>query len=263
MQFTAVPWMRDHLFSEMTRARRHRRADRARSTTPYAASPRRSAAAAAACSTSSSTPEQKEILDRITGVMSLLEGHADVVMDGVGPTVIPSVDADPQAVQRAPQGRRHPRPHPAPAARPRRQDGAVPRRRRVRPPRRRQGRHGASFNAVWAGPRTCRQGRDRRPRRLDHPRPVSAEPHPAVAAVRPRRTRRARRRSTAGATSSWWPAAAAPTRWRCSRAAVFEGHKRGLRVVGVTVDHGLQAGLRRPGRRGSSSRWPRSAPTRR
>ena len=32
-----------------------------------------------------STPEQKEVLDRITGVMSLLEGHADVVMDGVGP----------------------------------------------------------------------------------------------------------------------------------------------------------------------------------
>ena len=38
-----------------------------------------------------STPEQKEILDRVTGVMSLLEGHADVVMDGVGPSVIPSV----------------------------------------------------------------------------------------------------------------------------------------------------------------------------
>ena len=37
------------------------------------------------------TPEQKEIVDRVTGVMSLLEGHADVVMDGVGPQVIPSV----------------------------------------------------------------------------------------------------------------------------------------------------------------------------
>ena len=31
-------------------------------------------------------------------------------------------------------------------------------------------------------------------------------------------------------------------------AAVFEGHKLGLRVVGVTVDHGLQAGLGRAGR---------------
>src|SRR4029079_11109519 len=37
------------------------------------------------------SPEQKEILDRVTGVMSLLEGHADFVMDGVGPSVIPSV----------------------------------------------------------------------------------------------------------------------------------------------------------------------------
>ncbi len=38
-----------------------------------------------------STPEQKAIIDRVTAVMSLLEGHADVVMDGVGPQVIPSV----------------------------------------------------------------------------------------------------------------------------------------------------------------------------
>jgi coenzyme F420 biosynthesis associated uncharacterized protein len=38
------------------------------------------------------TPKQREILDRLTAVMSLLEGHADYVMDGVGPRVIPSVD---------------------------------------------------------------------------------------------------------------------------------------------------------------------------
>jgi coenzyme F420 biosynthesis associated uncharacterized protein len=37
------------------------------------------------------TPEQRAILDRITGLMSLLEGHADVVMDLVGPEVVPSV----------------------------------------------------------------------------------------------------------------------------------------------------------------------------
>ncbi|MCL3820298.1 zinc-dependent metalloprotease [Aeromicrobium wangtongii] len=35
---------------------------------------------------------QREIVDRLTGIMSLLEGHADVVMDGVGPEVIPSVE---------------------------------------------------------------------------------------------------------------------------------------------------------------------------
>lgn len=37
------------------------------------------------------TPGQREILARLTAVMSLLEGHADVVMDGVGPSVVPSV----------------------------------------------------------------------------------------------------------------------------------------------------------------------------
>ena len=38
------------------------------------------------------TPAQREIVDRITAVMSLLEGHADVVMDSVGPEVIGSVE---------------------------------------------------------------------------------------------------------------------------------------------------------------------------
>ncbi|MBQ0985332.1 zinc-dependent metalloprotease [Streptomyces sp. F63] len=37
------------------------------------------------------TPAQREVLGRITAVMSLLEGHADYVMDGVGPDVVPSV----------------------------------------------------------------------------------------------------------------------------------------------------------------------------
>lgn len=37
------------------------------------------------------TPEQRERLDALTAVMSLLEGHADVVMDAVGPSVVPSV----------------------------------------------------------------------------------------------------------------------------------------------------------------------------
>ena len=38
------------------------------------------------------TPDQRATLDRLTAVMSLLEGHADVVMDGVGREVLPTVD---------------------------------------------------------------------------------------------------------------------------------------------------------------------------
>ena len=37
------------------------------------------------------TPEQRVVLDRLQAIMTLLEGHADQVMDAVGPVVVPSV----------------------------------------------------------------------------------------------------------------------------------------------------------------------------
>jgi coenzyme F420 biosynthesis associated uncharacterized protein len=37
------------------------------------------------------TPEQRAVFDRITALMSLLEGHADHVMDDVGPEIVPTV----------------------------------------------------------------------------------------------------------------------------------------------------------------------------
>ncbi|GAB48589.1 zinc-dependent metalloprotease [Mobilicoccus pelagius] len=37
------------------------------------------------------TPEQRQHIDEVTALMSLLEGHADVVMDDVGPRIVPTV----------------------------------------------------------------------------------------------------------------------------------------------------------------------------
>lgn len=90
VQFTAVPWMRDHLFGEMQRIAEtiepQRLLDDGLKRVTEALK-----GGGGSLIDAIGTPEQKEIVDRVTGVMSLLEGHADVVMDGVGPTVIPSV----------------------------------------------------------------------------------------------------------------------------------------------------------------------------
>jgi coenzyme F420 biosynthesis associated uncharacterized protein len=37
------------------------------------------------------SPEQRAVLDRLVALSTLLEGHADHVMDAVGPVVVPSV----------------------------------------------------------------------------------------------------------------------------------------------------------------------------
>jgi len=92
VQFTAVPWMRDHLFAEIGRlagtVEPQRLLDDGFKRISEAI---RSGGKGASLVDLMSSPEQKAIIDRVTAVMSLLEGHADVVMDGVGPQVIPSV----------------------------------------------------------------------------------------------------------------------------------------------------------------------------
>ena len=102
VQFGAVPWLRSHMMDEI------RSFVAATDVDPAAIADRLKAAAAAAYGAirdgfdpdateggslveAVQTPEQRVILDRITALMSLLEGHADFVMDGVGPAVVPSV----------------------------------------------------------------------------------------------------------------------------------------------------------------------------
>lgn len=94
VQFTAVPWMREHLLGLMQQVVGSVRTDPQEMLTQVLS--RLSDLVTGDGETSLmdlfATPEQKQVIDQITGVMSLLEGHADVVMDGVGPTVIPSVE---------------------------------------------------------------------------------------------------------------------------------------------------------------------------
>ena len=51
-------------------------------------------------------PEQRAVLDRLLALTTLLEGHADHVMDAVGPDVVPDGRHHPRPVHRAPPRRR-------------------------------------------------------------------------------------------------------------------------------------------------------------
>jgi coenzyme F420 biosynthesis associated uncharacterized protein len=93
VQFTAVPWMREHLQSLMGEIVGSLETDPGRllSEGMSRIGELVSGKTEGSLIDLVSSPEQKKVIDKITGVMSLLEGHADVVMDGVGPEVIPTV----------------------------------------------------------------------------------------------------------------------------------------------------------------------------
>ncbi len=99
-QFTAVPWLRDHLegeiqsFLDATEVDPMTILERLREAAQSLAGGRPEGEqdeGGRSLVELVQTPEQREILGRLTAVMSLLEGHADFVMDGVGPQVVPSV----------------------------------------------------------------------------------------------------------------------------------------------------------------------------
>ena len=97
VQFTAVPWLRDHLrgqikaFLEQTDLDPSAVFSQLRQGLEQVGRIARGGDQGVSFIDLVQTPAQREILDRVTAVMSLLEGHADVVMDGVGPEVIPTV----------------------------------------------------------------------------------------------------------------------------------------------------------------------------
>ncbi|MFF0555434.1 zinc-dependent metalloprotease [Streptomyces sp. NPDC020472] len=99
-QFTGVPWLRDHLQGEIqsflaaTDVDPGTVVERLREAVQTLAGGRpegEEGEPSPSLVELVQTPEQREILGRLTAVMSLLEGHADYVMDGVGPQVVPSV----------------------------------------------------------------------------------------------------------------------------------------------------------------------------
>jgi coenzyme F420 biosynthesis associated uncharacterized protein len=90
-QFTAVPWLHDHVRSEIDALLSAASLD-----DPSALLERLKDIATGLPQGKSlvellQTPEQRLVLDRVTAFMSLLEGHAEHVMDGVGPSVVPTV----------------------------------------------------------------------------------------------------------------------------------------------------------------------------
>jgi coenzyme F420 biosynthesis associated uncharacterized protein len=95
VQFTAVPWLRDHLV-ERTQSLAVDLAptpdDLTKRFEQLAKNLPEVFRTGEGIGQLFATPEQKARIAEITAVMSLLEGHADVVMDDVGPRVIPTVD---------------------------------------------------------------------------------------------------------------------------------------------------------------------------
>jgi coenzyme F420 biosynthesis associated uncharacterized protein len=98
LQFTAVPWLKGHLEAQIaefvdatdltSEVLRERLQDVVRS---LADAVRGGEGESEGLMALVRAPAQRAVLDRVTAVMSLVEGHAEYVMDGVGPDVVPSV----------------------------------------------------------------------------------------------------------------------------------------------------------------------------
>ncbi len=102
IQFTSVPWLRPYLREQITSfllaseldpaSILDRLRSAADAVTDAVSGAIRGGEGGESLIEAMQTPRQREILNRLTAVMTLVEGHGDYVMDAVGPAVVPSVE---------------------------------------------------------------------------------------------------------------------------------------------------------------------------
>jgi len=95
-QFTAVPWLRQHFLDEVrafvdAAEDGDAFAERLRGAFDAIVDAVRNPDSRASVIDLVQTPGQRAVVDRLTALMTLVEGHAEFVMDGVGPEVVSSV----------------------------------------------------------------------------------------------------------------------------------------------------------------------------
>ncbi len=96
VQFTAVPWLRQHMLDEIEALGATVNADpadlrrRVSDATSELVKVVRGQGDGQGVLALLATPEQRAVLDRVSAFMSLVEGHAEYVMNAVSPSVIPS-----------------------------------------------------------------------------------------------------------------------------------------------------------------------------
>ncbi|HPU12885.1 MAG TPA: zinc-dependent metalloprotease [Aeromicrobium sp.] len=95
-QFTAVPWMREHMLSQIATLTDATDIGGGAVTEMMSEALPELVRIVRGDSDKSladlfQNEQQREVVAQLTGIMSLLEGHADVVMDDIGPEVVPTV----------------------------------------------------------------------------------------------------------------------------------------------------------------------------
>jgi coenzyme F420 biosynthesis associated uncharacterized protein len=101
LQFTAVPWLRDYFAGEVGRfiagldeaasGALNRLPELIKAARRRATGDEQGATGPISLMEALQSPQQRAVFDRLIALSTLLEGHADHVMDAVGPAVVPSV----------------------------------------------------------------------------------------------------------------------------------------------------------------------------